>query len=110
MVEKILSYAGFVKDESFRECRFLISPKSTFATYGDEFECRGSDCMNLIRDHSYTIELYADTPDPESERRIAEAFNHFKIQFHKQDRFWIQDEQLYQVIYTFDYVEKMRSE
>lgn len=110
MVEKILIAAGFVKNETFKECRFLTSPKSTYAVYDDEFESRGSDDRNYILDHAYTIEMYSSIPDPEAEKRIQNAFNAFGIPFKKQDRYWIQDEQLYQVIFNFDYVEKLRRE
>lgn len=62
--------------------------------------------MNMIKEHNCTIELYEYAPDPNAERRLEETFDKLGIEFEKADRYWIQEEQLYQIVYDFDYIEK----
>lgn len=106
MVKKVLTGAGFVEGETFRETRFLKPPKTTYAVFMDSFTRRGADGLNLIKDHSYTIELYSYKPDPDAEARIEKILDDLGIEYDKDDRYWIQEEQLYQVVYTFNFVEK----
>ena len=106
MVKQILTSAGFVEGKTFKETRFLKPPKDTYAVYMDSFTRRGADGLNLIKDHDYTIELYSYTPDPEAEARIEAILDELGLEYDKDDRYWIQEEQLYQVVYTFDYTEK----
>ena len=106
MVRNILTYAGFEEGKTFKETRFLRPPKTTYAVFMDSYTRRGSDSLNLIKDHDYTIELYCYIPDPEAEARIESSLDAFGIEFEKQTRYWIQEEQLYQVIYTFRFIEK----
>lgn len=106
MVKKVLTGAGFVENETFKETRFLKPPKTTYAIYLDSFERRGADGLNLIKDHDYTIELYSDKPDPEAESRIEASFDTLGLAYEKDDRIWIQAEQIYQTLYTFNHIEK----
>ncbi len=106
MVKKILTGAGFEEGKTFKETRFLRPPKGTYAIYLDSFTRRGADGLNLIKEHDYTIELYSDTPDPGAESRIEAMFDKYGIEFSKDDRYWIDEEQLYQVVYTFNFIEK----
>ena len=106
MVNKILTDAGFVLGETYRETMFRDPPSETYAVFNDSRDIRGSDDLNLIVDHDVTIELYEYTPDPEAEARIESAFDSHSIAYTKQSRYWIQSEQLYQIIYEFNYVEK----
>ena len=106
MVKKVLTGAGFVEGKTFKETRFLKPPKTTYAIFLDSFTRRGADGLNLIKDHDYTIELYSYTPDPEAEARIEAMFDELGLEYDKDDRYWIQEEQLYQVIYTFRSIEK----
>lgn len=106
MVETILTGAGFVKNKTFKETRFLSPPKTTYAVYLDSFTRRGADGLNLIKDHDYTIELYSYTPDPKAEAKIEKMFDDLGIEYDKADRYWIEAEQLYQVVYTFNFIEK----
>ena len=59
MVKEILTGAGFVEGKTFKETRFLTPPKSTYAVYIDSYTRRGGDGVNLIKEHTYTIELYS---------------------------------------------------
>lgn len=106
MVKQVLTDAGFEEGKTFKETRFLKPPKTTYAVYMDSFTRRGADGLNLIKDHDYTIELYCYTPDSEAESRIETALDERGIEYTKDDRYWIQEEQLYQVVYTFNYIEK----
>lgn len=106
MVKQILTGAGFIENETFKETRFLSPPKTTYAVFEDSFTRRGADNLNLIKDHDYTIELYSYTPDPEAEARIEEMLDNLGIEYEKSPRYWIESEQLYQVVYTFNFIEK----
>ena len=106
MVKEILTGAGFVEGKTFKETRFLKPPKTTYAVFMDSFTRRGADGLNLIKDHDYTIEVYAYAPDPEAEARVEAQLDARGLEFDKAERFWIQDEQLYQTVYTFNYIEK----
>ena len=106
MVRRILTEAGFVEGETFEETQFISPPDDTYAVFMDSFTRRGADRVNLIKDHSCTIELYSDFPDPEAEARLEAKLDEYAIEYEKSDRIWIQSEQMYETVYTFDYVEK----
>lgn len=106
MVKRVLTVADFVENETFKETRFLNPPKTTYAVYMDSFTSRGADSVNLIKDHNYTIELYSYTPDPEAEAKIEASFDNLGLAYEKDPRYWIQEEQLFQVVYTFNHIEK----
>lgn len=106
MVKEILTEAGFVKGKTFKETRFLKPPKETYSVYMDAIIARGSDNANLIKEHGLTIELYSYVVDKQAECNIETALDKRGISFTKQPRYWIDSEQLYQVIYEFDYIEK----
>lgn len=103
MVNLILQATGI----PYKETRFLKPPTATsYAIYNDALERRGGDNINLICNHNISIELYQYTPDPESEKAIEDQFDIFGIEYTKDPRYWIQEEQLYQVIYNFSYIVK----
>ena len=106
MVKQVLTLAGFEEGVTFKETRFLKPPRSSYAVYMDSFTRRRADDLALIKEHSYTIELYSYTPDPEAELNIENSLDTLKLEYEKAERYWIQEEQLYQVIYNFDYIEK----
>ncbi len=102
MVEDILNAAGI----TYTAGSFRKPPVSTYAVYFDDIEVRGADEINLIEEHDVKIELYEYSKDIESERKIEKIFNSKAVPYTKQSRFWIQEEQLYQVIYEFNYIKK----
>lgn len=106
MVDKILSGAGFVLNKTYKETRFLKPPSTTYAIYNDSYDRRGADDLNLLTEHDVTIELYEYSPDPEAEKRIEDQCDALDVEYTRQDRYWIQEEQLYQVIYEFSYIKK----
>ena len=106
MVQEILTGAGFVEGKTFKETRFLKPPTTTYAVYMDSFTSRGADGLNLVKDHDYTIEVYSYKSDPEAESKIEAQFDALGLEYEKSERYWIQEEQLYQVVYTFNFIEK----
>ena len=106
MVKQVLTDAGFIENKTFKECRFLKPPTTTYAIYLDSYEARGADNLNTIKDHEYIIELYSSTPDPGAERRIEASLDKFGLAYEKEDRYWLESEGLYQVVYSFEYLEK----
>ena len=106
MVKQVLTDAGFIENKTFKECRFLKPPTTTYAIYLDSYEARGADNLNMIKDHEYIIELYSSTPDPGAEHRIEASLDKFALAYEKEDRYWLESEGLYQVIYSFEFLEK----
>lgn len=106
MVKTILEEAGFIEGKTYKETRFLTPPTSTYCIYLDSYNARGADNVNLLEEHDYTIEVYSSKPDKQAEINIENALDNNGIEYDKQPRYWIQTEQLYQVIYTFSYIEK----
>ena len=106
MVKQILTGAGFVEGKTFKETRFLKPPQSTYAVYIDSFTGRGADGVNLIKEHTYTIELYSYKADPTAETKIEKMFDTLGIEYEKSERYWLDTEQLYEVVYTFTLIEK----
>lgn len=108
MVDKILTGAGFIKDVTYRETFFRKPPTSTYAIYLDTLNTRGADNLNLLTEHEVNIELYEYSKDPEAEAKIEAELDANGVEWIKQPRYWIQEEQLYQVIYEFNYIEKRK--
>ena len=104
MVNKILTAAGV----KYKRTRFLSPPADTYAVYMDDVDTDGPDGIPAIFTHNYTIEVYEPTPDDAKEAAIEAALNAAGVQWAKQDRYWLQDSQRYQVIYEFTHIEKRR--
>lgn len=106
MVRTILTEAGFVEGETFNETQFINPPRTTYAVFMDSFTRRGADGLNLLKDHLYTIELYSEFGDPDAESRIEAAFDKHALEYDKEEQYWIQTEQMYQTVYTFNFINK----
>jgi hypothetical protein len=106
VVNKILTGAGFVSGKTYIETRFLKPPKSTYAIYNDTKTVRGPDYINAITEHEVNIELYEYAPDPASEAAIEAQLDAYGQPYIKQNRYWINEAQLFQVIYEFNYLTK----
>lgn len=102
MVNKILTAAG-VKG---RRGRFTGKTPDTWAVWMDDIVADGADDSPRIRRHSVTLELYESKPDDAAEAAIEAALTAEGLHYTKQDRYWLSDEQMYQIIYEFDYIEK----
>ena len=104
MVKDILNAAGI----AFRRARFSSPPATTYAVFFDDIATDGPDGINRIFIHDYTVEVYEPTPDDAAEAAIEAALDERGIPWTKQARYWLPDEQRYQVIYEFTYIEKRR--
>lgn len=93
-----------------RETKFDKPPRNTYAVWMDDIVSDGADDVNLQWTHQITIELYTYTikASAEAETKIEQYLDSRGIRYNKQARFWIQDEQLYQTIYDFDYTTKTK--
>lgn len=106
MVDNILTAAGV----QFRRARFPSPPAATYAVYTDDLETNGPDTDPwMVVTHNVTVEVYEPAPDDANETAIEAAINAQGIAWTKQDRYWLQSEQRYQVIYEFSYIEKRRT-
>ncbi len=104
MVLDILKKSGI----QFRKMRFLNPPAGTYAIYMDDIETIGGDSLVAIYHHQITIELYESGQDDVAEQALEKAISETGTQWQKQDKYWLQSVQRYQVIYEFDYYEKRR--
>lgn len=105
MVTEILKRAGV----KFRQSRYTAKPlPDTYAVYFDDREAGGADRYNCLITHNITIELYEARPDDATEAAIEKALDAYGLEWSAQSRYWIQEEQRYQVVYEFTYIEKRR--
>lgn len=104
MVDRILTAAGI----KGRRGRFTGNAPSTYAVWLDDITTDGPDGRPCIYRHDVTVELYENKPDDRAELALEVALTAEGLMFTKQDRYWIQTEQLYQVVYDFTYYEKRR--
>lgn len=104
MVDEMLEEIGI----AHKEIKFNKPPKETYAVWMEDIEAYGADDVNLYWKHFPTIELYAysESESISSERKIEQYFNERGVAFKKQARFFIQEEQLYQTVYDFEYLSK----
>lgn len=102
MVEEILNSAG-IKN---KPTRFLKPPNCTYAVWFDRYSKSGADMKKTIYNHSCSIELYSYEIDNAAERAIERELDKRALEYTKQERVWLQSEQLWEVIYTFDYKAK----
>lgn len=110
MIENILTAAGV----KHRQARFPQPPADTYAVYFDDVEIEAADPVGVplgvklprIYRHSCRVELYEPKPDPTAEASIEAELDAWGLIWAKEDRYWLQDVQRYQVLYTFDYTNK----
>lgn len=106
MVNKILTAAGI----AYRRSRFTKPPAGTYAVWMDDITTDGPDGMPpSIFHHSVTVELYEPKPDDAAVAALEAQLSARGLHWTKQDRYWIQSEQMYQTIYEFNYIEKRRT-
>ena len=110
MIETILAAAGIPAKQG----RYATPPPSTYAVYFDDQDTSGGPDpvpgeTLLLVDHSCTVELYEPRRDPAAEAALEAALLAQGIHWTKQDRYWLQNVQRYQVIYEFEFTEKRRA-
>lgn len=104
MIDTILTASGI----PYRRARFQKPPSGTYAVYMDDVSTDGPDGLNLIFTHDYTVEVYEPAPDDSAEAALEQAIDAAGLRWTKQDRYWLNEEQRYQVIYEFTEIEKRR--
>lgn len=112
MIATILAASGI----PYRQGRFLRPPAETYAVYFDNVETDGPDRVpslastppRVVR-HDVMVELYEPSPDPEAEAALEAALDAQGLDYTKQDLYWLQNVQRYQVIYEFNYHDKRRA-
>lgn len=110
MIKDILAAAGV----NHRQGRFTSPPADTYAVYFDDISTDGADRVRLdtpgklprIYQHDVRIELYESKSDDEAEAAIEAELDTRGLAWSKEDRYWLQDVQRYQVLYEFTYTEK----
>jgi hypothetical protein len=106
MVKEIVTAAG-IKE---RGSRFVKPPAGIYAVWHDDIETDGPDNMPpLIFKHSVTLEVYEPKKDDAKLAPLERELSARGLHWTKQDRLWIQSEQMYQTIYEFTYIEKRRT-
>ena len=104
MGEELLKAAGIAG----RTTRHTSPPKGTYGIVMDDVQADGADGVVLFYHHDTTIELYEPQPDPEAEERLEAELDARGLMWEKQDRYWLEDRQRYQVVYEFSYITKKR--
>lgn len=106
LIDDILQGAGFVQNKTYKETRFITPPKDTYVVFNRSYERRGADKLNCLKEYDVTFEMYSTSPDSQKEQNIEAEFDKRFLFYTKQERYFIQSEQLYQVIYEFSYIER----
>ena len=106
MINEIAKATGL----KLREARHQKPLDTPYGVYMDEVKAGGADGVNCLRTHNYTLEVYSPTAKDadEIEAAIEDALDERGIPWEKQGRYWLRDEQRYQEIYEFSYIEKRR--
>ena len=108
MIEDILTASGVEHARG----RFVRMPAGTHAVYFDDVEVETADRQTgiprsaRVLHHDVTVELYEPAPDDAAEAAIEAELDARGLAWSKQDRFWIDKAQRYQVIYEFTYTSK----
>lgn len=106
MVKEILAAAGIRE----RGNRFAKPPAGTYAVWFDDIDTDGPDGQppRIFR-HSVSLELYEPRKDDTARAALEAQMSAHGLHWTRQDRFWIQSEQMYQTVYEFSYTEKRRT-
>ena len=88
------------------EERFIKPPPLPYIVFTDDTDIGGSDTENNIADRTISIELYSLNIDYISEALIKNLLNE-KVLKYKNDRIWIDTEQMFESIYDFNFLEKI---
>lgn len=111
MVKKILEKAGFIENKTYKQTKFIKSPDETYCVYHLDIDSVGSDRNRYADDVHCEIEMYCkDKPDEISAARLISSLDEHYESFtdgYEIDRFiWIENLQMYQSIFRFDYIQK----
>lgn len=110
MITDILTAAGV----KHRRARFPEPPAEVYAVYTDYITVYAPDPVApslsagppRVYFHDVTVELYEPTPSDDVEAAIEAEISARGLAWTKQDRYWLQEVQRYQVIYELSYITK----
>ena len=110
VIKEILAAVGI----EYRQGRFQSPPPVSYAVYFDNVEADGADLIEdyeparwpRIYHHSVMVEVYEPKPDDAIEAAIEAELDNRGIPWSKEDRYWLQDVQRYQVVYEFSFTSK----
>ena len=113
MIKEILTAAGV----KHRQARFPKPPAETYAVYFDDIDTDGADPVTpstkaglpRIYQHTTRVEVYEPNPDDKTEAAIEAELDARGIPWSKEDRYWLQEVQRYQVLYEFEITTKRRN-
>jgi hypothetical protein len=106
MVNEILAAAGIQQ----RGSRFVKPPAGTYAVWFDDLDTDGADGQPpRIFKHNVTIELYEPKKDDAKRAALESELARRCLKWTRQDRYWLQSEQMYQTIHELSYIEKRRT-
>ena len=111
MTGDMLTAAGILN----RRGRFLRMPtEESHAVWFDHITVDGADRLASafsaprIYTHDITVELYEPKPDDDAEAAFEAELDAHGLLWTKQDRYWLDDVQRYQVIYEYSYTSKTK--
>lgn len=112
IIENILTAAGV----PHRRARFQSPPAETYAVYFDDISADGADRVSTppvgglprIYHHNVRVEVYEPKPDDQTETAIEAELDAAGVEWTKEDRYWLQEVQRYQVLYEFSYTNKTK--
>lgn len=112
IIDGILTAAGVLH----RRARFPTPPADTYAVYFDDISTDGADPVSpsasgglpRIYHHSVRVEVYEPKPDDKTEAAIEAELDARGIEWTKEDRYWLQEVQRYQVLYEFSIINKTK--
>lgn len=110
MITDILNAVGI----QYRRGRFPSPPVETYAVYFDNISGEGADSVPIsagehlpgIQHHDIMVEVYEPAPDDGVETAFEAELTARGLSWSKQDRYWLQDVQRYQIIYELSYTTK----
>ncbi len=103
LAEICLNEAGITN----RPTVFRKVPHGTFAVYFDSVDNdQSADLLNNVRSHDVAIELYEEKQDFEARSALETAMDARAIKWDRADTVWLEEEQFYETIYTFSYIER----
>lgn len=106
MVKEMLTAAGIPE----RGSRFVKPPAGIYAVWFDHITADGPDGEPpCIFTHDVELELYEHRKDDAAVAALEAELSAAGLKWTKQDRLWIQTEQMYQTIYEFTHIEKRRT-
>lgn len=103
-IKELLDASGL----QYRKTKFVSPPKAaSYLVWSDEKSNVGPDmCPSMLRKHNITLELYEYKPDEAAEAQLEAALDDADIEWNCSDRTWIEKEQIYEVVYSFSFLEK----